>query len=61
MLYYNFNNLKYSLCKIYIVYVFASDRVFAFSFHFLESFVIERVISMVNIKQCHRTKAAVSS
>lgn len=61
MLYYNFNNLKYSLCKIYILHVFASDWVFVFSFHFVEPFVIERMISVANIKQRHGTKAAVSS
>jgi len=60
-MYYNFNNFKYSLCKISILYVFASDWVFVFSFNFVEPFVIERVISVANIKQRHRMKAAVSS
>jgi hypothetical protein len=61
MLYYNINNLKYSLCKIYILYVFASDWVCVFSFHIVEPFVIEHMISVANIKQRHRTKVSVSS
>ena len=61
LMYYNFNNLKYSLCKIYILYVFSSDWVCVFSFHFVEPFVVEHVISVANIKQRRRTKASVSS
>jgi hypothetical protein len=57
---FNFINLKYSLCIIYILFVFTSDG-YVLSFHFVDPFVIKHMISVANIKQHHRIKAAVSS
>jgi hypothetical protein len=60
MMYFNFINLKYSLRIIYILFVCASDG-YVLSFHYVDPFVIKHMISVANIKQHHRIKAAVSS
>ena len=50
MCYFNFNNMKYSVCKIYLLFAVTSNCSYVYSFHPVEPLIIKHVISMATSK-----------